>query len=238
MRVTINIDTARLQAKLGRFADQIPFATSLAMNRVIAGARTVTQRTMALSYDRGAVPFTTRAVYYRQAKKRDLHAWIAHHPDAEYIGVTARGGVRTLKPGRRAAVSPVPDGKHRSGLRLTSVGGNVPYRMASRLLGEAAPSFVGARQYGSTRKSGSGKRLKYFSGKPRGRTGENYAGVWMRVGRGGKEGLKMVLKYDGATKRPVSLPLGATLEDYVRGSWDAEFGRAIKDSIYNSWGRR
>lgn len=237
MRVTIHIDTARLAQRLGRFADQIPFATSLTLNRLIYGARTVTQKTMALTYDGGPVPFTTRAVYYRQSTKRSLHAWIGHHPDAAYIGVTARGGTRTLKPGRRAAVSPVPDGRYKSGIRRTPQG-NVPHRLAQRLLGEAADDFVGARQYGATRKSGSAKRLKYFSGIPRGKSGERYAGIWMRLGPGGKKALKMVLKYDSRTPRPVSLPINQTLPDYVRGSWDREYSRALREAVYSSWGRR
>jgi len=235
--MSVRVDTAQLRAGLGRFADQIPFATSLTINRLIAATRPVTQKLMSYSYDKGVVPYTTRALYYTNSSKRNLHAALMTTEAGQYIKTTADGGTRHLKTGKRAAVSPVPDGKYRSPVKLTAVGGNVPHRLATKLLGESAPSFVGARQYGKSKQSGTGKTAKYFSGKPAGKTGENYAGVWMRVGKGGREGLKMVLKYDTSSPRPVSLPVYDTLQDYVRGAWDREYAKALREAVYSRWGR-
>jgi len=209
MELRLKVDIEQIKKELGKYQSQVPFAASVAMNKVVAAARPLSQKLMASSYAGGPVAFTKRALFYTKSSKRNLRAALMAHPDAQYIITTAEGGKANLKPGRNASVAPV-----RGKTRLTAQG-NVPYRQASKLLQN---------------------KKKYFSGKPRGfPQTDDYAGVWQRMGRGGRAKLRMVLKYDTDTPRPKSFPIYETLQEFAGPAFEKAFAEAMKKAIKTAW---
>lgn len=213
MRINITLNTDAVMQRMKDQAKQMPFALSVAINKTIAETRPFVQRLMDLQYEGGPVPFTKRALFYTKSTKRDLRAALLVHRDAEYIIVTAQGGIRTkTDPGKKAMISPVRDGKYRVPYKTTAQG-NVPYKKAPNLLKN---------------------KDKYFSGNPRGKAGEKYAGIWMRVGKGGKKALKMVLKYDVDTPRRQSTTIMEDTKEYALQRFHYHIEAAIKQAMASS----
>lgn len=78
-------------------AGQVPFATSLALNRTAELARNVLQVEMHRVFDRPK-PFTLKSIFIRRATKRDLTARIFHSDKVSpYLQAEIEGGKRDEK---------------------------------------------------------------------------------------------------------------------------------------------
>lgn len=108
----------------GLAREQIPFATSLALNQVAQDGQRRAQRQMRLLLDR-PTPFTIRGVRTKRSNKRNLYAEVyLQEIQGDYLKFAIKGGSR--QPKGRAIVVPVK-------LKLNKYG-NIPRRKIKALL--------------------------------------------------------------------------------------------------------
>jgi hypothetical protein len=125
MEASLKRDIDKVTRQLRGIArDQIPFATSLALNQVAKDGQRRAQRQMRLDLDR-PTPFTVRGVRHLRSNKRNLYAEVYIQPDqAEYLKYQIRGGRRT--PRNKAIKVPVQ-------IKLNKYG-NIPRTKINTLL--------------------------------------------------------------------------------------------------------
>lgn len=190
------------------FERNLPFATSMAINRTVYRTQQVLRNQMDRYYQGGAIPFTKRSILYSKSHKRSLSAMVYVNPDGdrEYIMDTMTGS--TVRPGRGKAtrVQPVR-------LRLTKQG-NISTRYEAGSGGKIAKLL-------------SNKR-KYFSGRPKGRpNSEDFAGVWERMGRGGKDNLRMIAHFKKSWRQKHIFPGFTIARMEIERAFGDEFQVAI-----------
>lgn len=186
------------------FDHNLPFATSVAINQTIFQAQQIVRKSMDRYYEGGPVPFTRSGILFTKSHKRDLHAMVYVNPNrGEYIANTIYGGV--VKPARgRTRVRPVR-------MRLTKQG-NISNKYSGGA-GKVAKMLA---------------KPKYFSGVPRGKAKtENNAGVWERMGRGGKQSLRMVAHYKRRWRQRPFFPADKIAERKIQQVIGQEFYKAI-----------
>lgn len=150
---------------------QIPFASMKAVNDTAFHVMNV-QRSATRLYMHNPTPFTQRAPRVQRARnKARPTAWVYVHRDAEeYLQRLIEGGIE--KPKKRALRSPTANTR-------TNRYGNIPRTFVTRTKGQPR---------------------RYFSGTPKGRSGDQHAGIWERYGRGRRK-LRMVLYWDSEGRR-------------------------------------
>lgn len=118
-----DIDKVTRQLK-GLAKNQIPFATSLALNQVAQDSQRRAQRRLRTDIDR-PTPFTIRGIKAKRSNKHNLYAEVfIQDIQAEYLKYAIKGGTRS--PKKRAIVVPVD-------LKLNKYG-NIPRRKIKTLL--------------------------------------------------------------------------------------------------------
>lgn len=137
---------------------QIPFTMSHAINRTLIASRAEQQRAMDKYIEGGPTRFTRASVRYKSSSKRNLVGYLYYHGDAPYMRNIIDGDM--VKAKKVKLSEPV-------NVRLDKYG-NIP-------------SKRGTSKY--TTRAKADKR--FFIGKPRGRKGDEYRGVWRRYGKGG-----------------------------------------------------
>tara|TARA_R100000278_G_scaffold115312_1_gene94137 strand:- start:27 stop:689 length:663 start_codon:yes stop_codon:yes gene_type:complete len=172
---------------------QIPFAAMLALNDVAfdAGPKgKVLAKKADETFRGGATRFTQRGFKVRKATKRNLTAEVfIDDQQGQYMRFQVRGGTR-LPPGRSLLIS--------TDKTQLNKFGNITPATYRRLIND---------------------RTKFFKGVPKGKTGQNYEGIWERYGRSrrhpGGQRIRMVARYiDKAQYRPL-FPFGETVEGVV-----------------------
>ena len=172
---------------------QIPFAASRALNDVAfeAGPKGKVLADKAdKTFQGGATRFTQRGFKVKKSTKRDLTAIVfVDEAQAKYMRFQIRGGTRF--PLRNALMISTDK------TRLNRFGNITP----------------------ATYKQMINNRTKYFKGVPKGKSGQNYEGIWERYGRNkrypGGQRIRMVARYiDKAQYRPL-FPFGETVEGVV-----------------------
>lgn len=125
MEANLKRDIDKVTKQLKSIArDQIPFATSLALNQVAADGQRRAQRQMRLDLDR-PTRFTIQGVATKRSNKRNLYAEVfIKEIQADYLKYQIYGGVR--QPKKRAIVVPVQ-------VKLNRYG-NIPRRKIQALL--------------------------------------------------------------------------------------------------------
>lgn len=137
---------------------QIPFTMSHAINRTLIASRKEQQKAMDKFIEGGPTPFTRSSVRYKSSSKRNLVGFLYYHGDAPYMRNIIDGD--TVRAKKVKLSEPV-------NVRLDKYG-NIP-------------SKRGTSKY--TTRAKADKR--FFLGKPKGRRGDEYRGVWKRIGKGG-----------------------------------------------------
>lgn len=187
---------------------QIPFAASLALNKVAYQANTAIKKQAKYQLHK-PTNWTLAGFLYDKSTKKNLHV-VLYAAGAQkgkkgrladrnkYLIYQVEGGTRF--PDGRAIIVPT---KH---TRLNKHG-NIPR---------------------ATLKKFVENKKKYFSGKPRGRSNETNAGVYERMGRGGRKSIKKVasfvnyarytdkrLDYYGVIEKVVNRRFKAIFEDSI-----------------------
>jgi len=152
--VKSNIDqVAKAFDKMAR--DQVPFATSLALNRTAQLARQTLRTHMASVFDR-PTPYTLNSLYTINSTKRRLIARVEHKtggkgtPASKYLRPEIEGGTRRQKASERiiADLAGVPNGVYvpGPGAKLDSYGnvsGSFIRQILAQLRGTSVKKKVG-----------------------------------------------------------------------------------------------
>lgn len=159
-------------------------------------------------------PFTTKGIQYGRAEKTKLVAKVgfasknfgkrpagATTYPADYMHRLTYGGTRT--PTRTA--TPVPT-KHYK----TNKFGNIKRNDISKFLGNDK---------------------KYFSGIPKGMHNPESAGIWKRMGRGGRKNIVMVIAWEKSTKYSAIYPFGQQVSTAVRKKFKGIFYKHMNDVL-------
>ena len=97
--IRLDLDTSGLTAAQGffaRFHDQLPFASSLALNQTARQVQLAFRDQTAISFT-SPTPFTRSAFRYTKSTKANLIAEVFPSPDRPYIATQAFGGQRRWK---------------------------------------------------------------------------------------------------------------------------------------------
>lgn len=124
MKISVKHDIKQMTKRINGFADQIPFATSRALNNTAFEARGGTIERLKTDIDR-PTPYTLKGVKYGKSNKRNLTASVFILPERwRYLFYQVHGGTRT--PQNRAIAVP-------AAVRLNEYG-NMPKGSIARLL--------------------------------------------------------------------------------------------------------
>lgn len=199
--MTIKLDTKELERKLRHAKNQIPFATSKALNDTADAVAKRLTGAMDTHLDR-PTPFTKRAFLTasgrfkgKRATKRSLQAIvIADKAQNEYLKLNVYGGIRT--PKKRAIM--VPTGKV-----TVNRYGNVPRGVQRQMVDQ---------------------RGKFFKG---GAENNLDPGIYRRT----RTGVEMVATYEPSTKYRKIYPVQDIGRQAVRYWWRIKAQNAIKMAL-------
>lgn len=191
MQINVKVDIDKATRFLNTVQkDQIPFAASKTLNDLAfnLSQKVLPQKTQE-TFEGGATPFTRRGFRYKRSSKRDLIATVFIDPArAEYMKFMVDGGTRF--PKRRSILVSTKQSK-------LNQYGNIPRGTLKQMVDDKA---------------------KFFKGIPKGRTGEQYEGIWERYGRKSKDGgerIRMVAKYTNKAGYKPKYPMGTFAEGVV-----------------------
>ena len=209
MEVSIEHNIKQITRGLSEFQrKQVPFATSLALNKVAYQANTAIKR-QARYQLHNPTNWTLAGFMYDKSTKKNLHV-VLYAAGAEggkkgkladrnkYLIYQVEGGTRL--PNGRAIIVPT---KHTK----LNKHGNIPR---------------------ATLKKFVENKTKYFSGKPRGRSNETNAGIYERMGRGGRKTIKKVASFV-----PYARYTDKRLDYYgvIQKVVDRRFEKILRDSL-------
>lgn len=156
--------------------EQIPFAASRTLNELAFKlARQTMPEEADKTFEGGATPFTRKGFQYTKSTKRDLLASVFVNPTrAKYMQFMISGGTRY--PNKRAILVATENSR-------VNRYGNIPRGTMQQLINN---------------------KDKYFKGIPKGKKGDNFAGIWERYGRKDQGRIRMVAAYtDKAQYQPL-----------------------------------
>ena len=191
MQINLKIDVDKATRYLNVVhKDQIPFAASKTINDLAfrLSRQVLPDKTQEI-FEGGATPFTKRGFRYKRSTKRDLIATVFIDPSsAEYMKFMVDGGTRF--PKRRSIIVSTKQSK-------LNQYGNIPRGTIKQMIDN---------------------KDKFFKGIPKGRTGEQYEGIWERYGRKSKDGgerIRMVAKYTDKAGYKPKFPFASIAEGVV-----------------------
>ena len=211
MQIQLKADTKKLTKHLSFIQkQQVPFATSNALNAVAFDARSAIQKALPQKLDRPTKGLI-KSVIVEKSKKKHLIARVGFAgkgfgkslwPETPAL-IMARliaGGTR--KPRGKAILVPVAKNIK------TNAYGNLPRKKIATLLG---------------------KPKRYFSGKPKGRD----AGVYERINKKGQPGkLKMLASWEQSTVYQAGgFPLSNIVSKTVSKKYKARFNDALSKAL-------
>lgn len=183
----------------------IPFATSVAINRTAFQTQQAVRQGMEKHYEGGPTRFTKSGILFTKSHKRRLNAMVYINPNrGDYIRITMAGGIVKPGDGARTRVQPV-------NMRLTKHG---------NITGRRGPSGKIAKLLA---------KPKYFSGVPKGMPNDDdHEGVWQRMGRkGGRDSLRMVAHYKRQWRQRPFFPGFQIAQRKIMTTFGPEFYKAI-----------
>ena len=169
--ITVSLDSRgldRSRAFLAAATNQLPFATSVALNRTARDVQQALKAQTTQSFNQPTA-FTRNAFRYTQSSKASLLATVFSSPDRSYIPVQSFGGQRRLK-GYEAFIRGLAKGEG-SPLPNRKI---VPTRLAVNQAGNPKRSLFSQIESGLSTTDQGG----FFIGTPRG--GSREPGVYRR----------------------------------------------------------
>lgn len=198
-------------------ADQIPFATSVALNKTAQEATAAVTRLMPQVLDR-PTDFTMRAWSFERSNKGRLTAVVfAKDSQAKYLRWQVAGGAR--QPNKKAQRLP-------SEIKLNEFG-NIPRGEVARLIRAAQEGKRLTRR--RSERVGVSSKVDLFYGDP----GNGMPpGIFKRVVQGDRHVLVPIIVFPArAAQYKPRLPLVATVRGVVRTRFDANFAQAWSAAI-------
>ncbi|WP_404864537.1 hypothetical protein [Georhizobium sp. MAB10] len=196
----LRFDTRQLMRRMGTIErQQLPYATMLALNETVKGARVAVQQEMNRVFDR-PTPFAKRGVVYERAQKTDFRASVVLYgsrsrgglPPAAFLGPQIEGGMRSLKSFEKQLVSRgmMPQGRVAVPAAKTQLNryGNVTQGFLNRVMADLQVDYRGAgatraRTDQSLKRNRHYKQARFFVPK---RGSQLYPGVYQRDPRNQK----------------------------------------------------
>jgi len=181
---------------------QLPFAMAKALTVTASDAKRAVDVQIPRKLDR-PTPFTRRAIGIKRASKRILQSEVfVKDIQAEYLKYAIEGGTR--RPTGKALATPG------SKVKLNKYG-NMP---------------------GARGKAGKllGNNKKYFSGKPKGMA-DAPAGIWQRMGKGGRKKLRLIVAYEKQIEYKKRLPFYKIVNGVVQHNFRKNFNDAFADAV-------
>ena len=216
MQISVKTDVKELTKSLNRIQrNQIPFATSKALNTVAFDVRKMLQDGLDIHLDR-PTPYTKRGVQVEKSTKKNLVAKVGFRSktfgkgqgsvtQAEYMKRQIKGGTRF--PKGQAIPVPVPKNMR------TNKFGNIPRGKIDRLLGD---------------------KDRYFSGTPKGT--QDAPGIWQRMPanskrkkQGGK--IRMVIAWEPKADYSPRFPFRQIVSKSVRINFRKRFDNALQQAL-------
>jgi len=202
-----------------QWRSQIPYVLEQSINKTLIKSREVQQKAMDKEIDKGPVAFTRRGIRYLSAKKTNLVGYLYFTKQtSEYMRLIIDGGTERAKK-VKLNIPVLGDSK----LKLTKHG-NIPNSYIKKKAGDP----------------------KFFFGIPKGKTGEQYRGVWRRYGKSGysargkaKGKVRMVISWErGQRKQRPTYPAREIFmahgPKYINRQLPWQLRKAIRNSISRS----
>ena len=250
---SVNFDIDPMIERLDALkAVQVPFAASLALNRVAKNARDELRGKMESTYD-NPVPFTLNSVFVKSSTKADLRAQVGlkefaakGNPASKYLLPTITGGSAyatrfqkslrykgILQPGEYA----IPT--QSDYLRRNKYGNVTPAQYTEILYGLQAfrdsSAFAYQRHSKKKRQVGYEAITTRLYNENRGSTlGDNrglYPGIYLREKRAIQSQESALFWITKTPQGKGNFPLIDIASARVRKDWDKEFGRALAEAI-------
>lgn len=240
--IEIKHNAQQVAKRIERFAaSQLPFATSLALNRTAQRVKAGELAVMRQRFDR-PTPFTLNSLMLTPATKTKLVAkvWFRDYatkgtPAQKYLGPEVFGGNRQHKRFERALIAkgymkPTQFAIPAAGAQLDNFG-NVSRGQTTKVM--TALRAHGEQGYSANRTTSKrsvrrGRAAQYFVGQPEGES----AGIWQKVQTGFGSGIRPVwLFVDRNPRYRVRLAFFKVAENIMRARYAQEFERAIDEAI-------
>ena len=211
MEVNVKADVKALTKELNRIQKkQIPFATSKALNEVAFDVRKTLQ-TVLPDYIDAPTPYTIRGVQVEKSTKKKLVATVG------FRGKGFGKGQGSVAP------SDYMHYQTKGGTRTprgTAIG--VPTK------------HLRVNKYGNIARGKIKKFLanttKYFSGTPKG-IGGGAAGIWERMGRGGRGKIRMVVGWEPKADYRKRFPFEKVVKQSVNVNFRKRFESALRVAL-------
>ena len=246
--ISINISGGfkGIQKELKEFSNQLPFATSLAINRTAQKVKIAQQKEIKDIFDRPN-PFTLNALFIKPSNKTNLAAFVKlkdqvfkGNPASKYLAAEITGGERRLKRYEVALRSAgvLPDGYFTVPGEAANMDqyGNIQRSQIVQILAY----FKANRDVGTTSNStdktraklakGTNKRygVSYFVGK----VGEKKTlGIWQKVFSNFGASIRPVLIFVQSSRYDAIYDFKFVAETVVKREYDYEFDKALKEAI-------
>jgi len=179
----VTMDTRRMHKFLDNHSkEQIPFATSQAINKMLFEGKKGTSRDMDRVYDGGATRWSKQAVQYAKSTKKLLYGFLYVKDDRPYVMKTIDGGQVT--PSKKVLIKPMNISTNRYG--------NIANKAVSKRYDN--PKFFAGKPYRGSAPN-SGRQSQNIS------ADDPNVGLWERMGRKGKRGgiarqtIRMIVKF-------------------------------------------
>lgn len=240
MRLDLAVDTRNLETTLdGWEKQQLPFATSVALNRVAQKAKVAIVKEMSRVFRR-PIPYTLNSVFIKASTKNNLVAevslknWASKGtPAAKYLLPEIMGGSRSFKRSEMWLQNKgmLPLGEYMApglGATLNSYGNMNPGQLVQVLsVLNALPggALTGKQWNALAKKNGRRNAPEFFVGRPGG--GTLPLGVWQRT----KTGVKPILIFISSPSYQSRLNFTGVIEQVYTANFQDEFNKALRDAL-------
>jgi len=227
---------------------QVPFAASLAINRIAKGAKTAQQQAMRDKF-RNPVPFTLNSIYIKSSTKADLQAEIGlkefaakGNAASDYLLPQIKGGpayATRFQKSLRAKSILAPNEfaiPTQSDYLRTNKYGNVQPAQYSEIL-YSLEAFRDPSAFTYRKNAKRKKSTKYFvrtTSQYSSNPGKFYPGIYTAAAGARKKGESAVFWITKTPQNTAKYPFVVIGSNYAAENWNKEFGQALREAIASS----
>ena len=245
INVSVSVDEA--VKRLGFVRKQIPFITSLSLNRTGQKVRAKEEHEIRDVFDR-ATPYIQRSIFLKPSNKSNLTATVGIKdfasksvPATKILEAEIKGGARRLKRYEIALrrVGALPNGYYTVPGAAAQIDqyGNIARKHITQILAyfkafpEAGYKANSTDRSRARLKRGTKKKLgvSYFVGRPG--DGKSPLGIWMRIHSSFGSAIKPVLIFIKSAQYQSVFDFKFVAENTVKREFNGEFERAYREVL-------
>lgn len=211
----VTMDTRRMHKFLDEHSkNQIPFATAMAINRMLFEGKKGTARDMDKVYDGGATRWSKQAVQYIKASKQLPYGFLYVKEDRPYIVTTMDGGPVT--PTKQVLIKPM-------NISINKYGNITKGAVAKRYNND---KFFAGKPYRGNAPNSARAAVNVNADDPD-------VGLWERMGRKGKRGgiarqtIRMVVKFGNSRIQRSFFDARRMAKTRFQRNWRKVFGQEL-----------